>query len=470
MSPPPLPADKHKDPPRGRKFPCRQCGAKLDFDPAARGLKCPYCGFTEVIPEGRRRRARGHPRTRPRDISCKSEHRAEISVSDRYSQVKCDGCGAVVVVQDRLATDKCPYCSTHLDNKPEAVKHLILPESVLPFAVSDREALGVQSMACRPLVRADGAKAPGEPRAVRRGLYAVLDLRRDDVHEVHRPARRRLLGHRVVHGPGGHASISPGAKDPLALRVRRGSPLLRRRPHQCLTLPAGHLVDRMRPWELGELEPFREEFLSGHLTERYSVSLTEGFDDAKGVMENTITGLIHRDIGGDHQRISSRRTNHVGVTFKHTLLPVWVANYRYRERLFQVLVNGRTGRVAGDRPWSWWKIVRLVLLILFAILLALVLVNTAKGQMADPIQKEFSEPRPNSAAGWSPGVGLGVGTSRSNQVTGRGVRSASDDSAPGRCAGEPRNLQDVNLGTALHDPNPRRGFRSPVAPGCVAVP
>jgi hypothetical protein len=96
-------------------------------------------------------------------------------------------------------------------------------------------------------------------------------------------------------------------------------------------------------------------------------------------MEEAITGLICRDIGGDHQQIGSRRTQYLGVTFKHTLLPIWVANYRYREQLFRVLINGETGRVAGDRPWSWWKITRLVLLIIFAILLVVVLVNMAKG-------------------------------------------------------------------------------------------
>ena len=35
-TPPPLPEPEPKAPPAGRKFPCRQCGARLDFDPAAR--------------------------------------------------------------------------------------------------------------------------------------------------------------------------------------------------------------------------------------------------------------------------------------------------------------------------------------------------------------------------------------------------------------------------------------------------
>jgi len=222
------------------------------------------------------------------------------------------------------------------------------------------------------------------------------------------------------------------------------------------TLPA-NLVDRLQPWELTDLEPFREEFLSGHLAERYAVSLKDGFHEAKEVMADYITGLIHRDIGGDHQRIQSRRTNHVGVTFKHVLLPIWVANYRYRDQLFRVLISGQSGRVAGDRPWSAWKIVRIVLLVLFAILLALVLVNKAKGQMANPIQKEFSELRTSDAAArdgsdWDrrPTPGLMEKRGRGGVVSNR--------SGLGDCAVDPCNLQDAQLGTAVHDPNVRRGF------------
>jgi len=159
----------------------------------------------------------------------------------------------------------------------------------------------------------------------------------------------------------------------------------------------GHLINHMPPWKLKELEPFQDAFLSGHVTERYAVSLSDGFREAKSVMEDQITGMINRDIGGDHQIIDWRKTRYVGVTFKHTLLPIWVANYRYREKLFQVLVNGRSGRVAGDRPWSWWKITRLVLLIIFAILLVVILVNMAKGRSkhATAPSREYAWVQPN---------------------------------------------------------------------------
>ena len=44
------------------------------------------------------------------------------------------------------------------------------------------------------------------------------------------------------------------------------------------------------------------------------------------------------------------------LTFKHVLLPVWLAAYRYRGKSFRFVVNGRTGAVEGERPYSAVKI------------------------------------------------------------------------------------------------------------------
>ncbi len=43
-------------------------------------------------------------------------------------------------------------------------------------------------------------------------------------------------------------------------------------------------------------------------------------------------------------------------TFKHILLPVWMAAYKYAGKSYRFLVNGQTGEVQGERPWSVWKI------------------------------------------------------------------------------------------------------------------
>ena len=74
-----------------------------------------------------------------------------------------------------------------------------------------------------------------------------------------------------------------------------------------------------------------------------------------------------RDIGGDEQRVEQIRTDYGDETFKHVLLPVWTAAYRYNGKSFRFLVNGQSGRVQGERPWSVWKIAAAVIAALVAL-------------------------------------------------------------------------------------------------------
>jgi hypothetical protein len=62
-----------------------------------------------------------------------------------------------------------------------------------------------------------------------------------------------------------------------------------------------------------------------------------------------------------------------GQTFKHILVPVWLLSYLYGTKSYQVVVNGATGRMAGEYPKSAWKIAFLVLLALIAFLIVMML-------------------------------------------------------------------------------------------------
>src|SRR5437764_1017429 len=106
--PPPIPPEPKAPtvtsaPPAGRKFPCAKCGAKLDFDPSSRALKCPYCGHVEEI-----KPAEGA--VEEHDFEAYLEHHAgaNVTITGRSTQTRCPGCGAVVLLEDKVATDRCP--------------------------------------------------------------------------------------------------------------------------------------------------------------------------------------------------------------------------------------------------------------------------------------------------------------------------------------------------------------------------
>jgi hypothetical protein len=121
------------------------------------------------------------------------------------------------------------------------------------------------------------------------------------------------------------------------------------------TLPRT-ITDRLRPWNLNGLVPFNNAYLSGFESEVYQVRLDDGFNRAVQIMDATIRGDIARDIGGDLQRIHHLDTRHDQITYKHILLPIWSSAFTFGDKTYRFVVNGQSGKVQGERPYSPWKI------------------------------------------------------------------------------------------------------------------
>ena len=132
-------------------------------------------------------------------------------------------------------------------------------------------------------------------------------------------------------------------------------------------------LDNLEPWNLKDLVPYDEKFLTGFKTETYSVDIKAGFEDAQQKMQSTIDKTIKKDIGGDRQEIITKNIQYNDITYKHILLPVWMSTYRYNGKAYRFMINGQSGKVSGERPYSAGKIALLILAIV-AVITALVLI------------------------------------------------------------------------------------------------
>lgn len=268
----------------------------------------------------------------------------------------CPSCGAQVEHDAAIHAVECPFCATPIVTGTGRHRH-IKPHGVLPFALDEDQARaamtgwlgrlwfapsGLQDYA-RKGRRMQGIYLPywtfdAETRSTYRGEqgtvhYETRTILRDGKRKQVRVARVRW---RAVTG-----QVARAFDDILVLASR--------------SLP-GRFTDGLAPWDLSALEPYRPDYLAGFRAEGYTVDLEDGFAEARTHMDRTIARDVKFDIGGDRQRIHDIRTELDAVTFKHVLLPVWVAAYRYRGKPYRFVVNGCTGRVRGDRPWSIWKI------------------------------------------------------------------------------------------------------------------
>jgi hypothetical protein len=123
--------------------------------------------------------------------------------------------------------------------------------------------------------------------------------------------------------------------------------------------------------------PYDTSYLSGFVVEHYQVVLLDAAKASEEAMDEKLRGLCAAQIPGDTYRNLTIHPTFSARTFKHILVPVWLLTYTYGPKVFQLLVNGHTGRMAGQYPKSPWKV---ALLVIGIIIVVLILLTTLSNQ------------------------------------------------------------------------------------------
>jgi DNA-directed RNA polymerase subunit RPC12/RpoP len=344
--------------PEIQQYTCSQCGAKVNFAPGTSALKCPYCSFEIQI-------AQSNVQIAELDYQSFLEKAGGEKESSEAQRVKCDKCGAETTMPPESAAGICPFCGANMVFTG-SVSRLIKPEALLPFKISQKEAFDSFRRWIRKLWFAPGdLKKYAESEGKLAGVYVPYWTYDSDTTTFYSGERgdyyyttenytvqengRTVVRSRQVR----HTRWTPAAgtvhnsfDDILILASK--------------SLPRKY-ADSLEPWDLPNLVAYADEYISGFRAESYQISLPEGFEAAKAVMAGIIQNSIRQDIGGDEQRIHSTQTQYGNITFKLILLPVWLSAYRFRDKVFRILINARTGEVQGERPFSGWKIAGAIL-------------------------------------------------------------------------------------------------------------
>lgn len=335
------------------RFPCKNCGSDLRFDPGDERLVCDHCGNTEPIDHG--------PWTRARAIA-ELDYNAAISAlpDDPVMEVtrvsECPNCGARVEFDPDLHATECPFCATPVVTDTGTARQ-IKPRAVLPFALEEREARGEMTDWLGSLWFApNGLQDYARKGRAMAGIYIPCWTFDADTRSSYR-GQRGIVYYET------ETVMREGRRQNIQVAKVRWSPASGRvaRFFDDVLVAASDTLPRkfrsgIANWDLTRLEPYRPEYLAGFRSEAYSLALPEAYRTARGIMDSQILRDVKFDIGGDHQRVHHVDTQVDNVTFKHILIPVWLAAYKYRGRSYRFVVNGQTGAVSGERPYSAWKI------------------------------------------------------------------------------------------------------------------
>lgn len=352
-------------------YPCTSCGARLEFAPGQHALKCPYCATENQIAT-----ADGAQRSdavQELDYNSYLEQAAGNEALIERQTVKCPGCGAASQLAQNMAADRCPFCATPLIAANAYAQRTIQPRAIAPFQIRDQQARESFKKWIRGLWFAPNAlKRSYRESSGLKGIYLPYWTYDSDSHTSYQ-------GERGDHYYTTETYTENGMTRTRQVRRTRWSPAWGEVfvHFDDVTVPATRALpldylNKLEPWNLGALQPYRDEYVSGFVVEAYQTGLQSGFTLARERMEDGIRVAIRRDIGGDEQRIHSMNPRFSAITFKHILLPIWLSSYQYEGKTWRFLVNGQTGEVQGERPWSAWKIAGAILLVVVLVIIGMV--------------------------------------------------------------------------------------------------
>ncbi len=347
------------------KFSCPACGAEAQWNPGKQELVCPYCGATspaqiELTPGG-------EEVIREHDLAAalRSIPDAQRGWQAEKTSVRCQSCQAISVFDPARVGQRCDFCGSSALVPYEEIKESFRPESVLPMQLAETQV--------RERIRAWYGSHFWAPNKLKnkamtdqvRGLYIpywTFDA------QSHADWTAESGDYYYVSESYRDANGNTQTRQVRKVRWYRTSGSLDHFFDDEL-VPASRgvhaeLLRCVEPFPTEKLVPYQSGFLSGWVVERYQIDLLSAARHARSGMDAQMRQMCAAQVPGDTHRDLEVQTAYAQQTFKHILAPVWLLNYTYGAKNFQVVINGYTGAIAGEYPKSWVKILCAVLLLL----------------------------------------------------------------------------------------------------------
>jgi Zn finger protein HypA/HybF involved in hydrogenase expression len=341
------PAPKEEPEEETHTFKCRHCGGTISYNATEQQLTCPYCGGSQKLT------AEEVGRTAAEfEFTLETMARAQYGWGEERRELVCEACGAAVAVTPDVLTSTCAFCGSNRVHARDVTGGMLRPTVLIPFTV-DKDRL-------RGLVAewlGQGWMHPPELRSVRAlqeltGVYLPFWTFDADIHAdwkaevgTERTERYHQDGEwktRTVidwHWRSGRVCV------PIDDHLVAGT-----------THVSRIILGKVAPFNMSELVEYEPGYLAGWQAKAYDVQLQDAWKTGKDEMRSQAKSACHSDTGSHHVRDFRMTADFADERWRYILLPVYLASYPFEDRIFQVMVNGQTGKVAGQKPVAWLRV------------------------------------------------------------------------------------------------------------------
>lgn len=270
---------------------------------------------------------------------------------EREEQVKtfhCPNCGAEMITDEHTAATFCSFCGSPTLIE-ERLSGGLKPRYLIPFQIDKEKA--------KEMFRSWTRKGIFTPRAFSSasaldkvtGMYVPywlydyeadvdLDAAATRVHSTRRGDTEYIYtDHYKIH--------------------RNVSAIYEKVPQDASVQMPDDVMERLEPYHYDQMKAFEMPYLTGFLAEKYN----DDKEKLKNRAEERIRGFAVKETMDTIQGYAAVNVVRQDVNLHqkqqdYAMLPVWIMNYRYRNKQYMLMINGQTGKMIGKLPLDYVRI------------------------------------------------------------------------------------------------------------------
>lgn len=345
-----------------KSFSCQNCGGRMKWHIRKQEFMCMSCSTPAKLDLDNSKVVE-HSLLEYTNREHNLKHVSEVEL--RNTVVKCRTCGAEVEFGETQTATLCPMCgSSQVDNTKQTLG--IPPDGVVPFKIDYDDAQQRFKGWVKKRWFAPNTLKVAYQMGKLNGAYVPFWT-----YDVDVSADYRGLGgvQRSVKGLNGKMTITTDWRSVSGTVSKEYNdyPIFSGNNND-------NIINKILPFNTQDGSyPYSEEFLSGFCSEHYVFSAIKGFDKAKVMIKSEMENAAEDNIvssGYSSAKVQSINLEFGESKYKQILAPVWLSNFVYKEKHYTYAINGDTGKVNGERPYSIIKIASAIILVI-AIVLAL---------------------------------------------------------------------------------------------------
>ena len=330
---------------------CPNCGAATAYDVAAGGIACEHCGYISPVSSKVLGRVADEF-----EFTLETVSQANRGWGIKRQVLHCNACGAELSQPEGAISTSCPFCASNQVNLTISQEEFLQPRFLIPFKITldkSRELakawLGKgwyhpEELAASSILRRfSGVYLPFWTFDARVTAQWKAQVGYQKTVRHYNASQKRWETRTKIEWRWEHGTVPLMIDD---LLVIGSSP--RRISHT--------ILQRIYPYQMKDLVGYHPDYLAGWQAKAYETTLTDAWENGKRAIREKAKQACYQDIPTSHVRNFSMTADFADESWRYILLPVYLAAYKFQDKTFQIMVNGQTGVVDGQKPVAWWKI------------------------------------------------------------------------------------------------------------------